>query len=96
MARLSPRLARLAEQRPEGSNTARLLDDPRLLDAKLFEELGELTAADADVTAEAADLLYFALVKSVAAGVTLEDIERLLDLRERAVTRRPMTMKEAD
>ncbi len=68
---------------------------PGLLDAKLLEEAAELVEPGADVAAEAADLLYFALVKSVAAGISLEDIERILDRRERAVTRRPMSAEES-
>ena len=86
----------IAETRPEGSNTVQLLDDPALLDAKIREEAAELTATGSDVALEAADLLYFALVKSVAAGVRLGDIERLLDHRERKVTRRPMMAKEGE
>ena len=47
------------------------------------------------MVAEAADLLYFLLVKAVASGVPLDEIESELDRRERRVTRRPMTVKEA-
>jgi phosphoribosyl-ATP pyrophosphohydrolase/phosphoribosyl-AMP cyclohydrolase len=94
LARLARRLGGIAAERPEASNTVRLLDDPLLLDAKLAEELGELTSPNADIASEAADLLYFALVKSVAAGVTLEDIEAILDGRERRTRRRPMDSKE--
>lgn len=96
LGRLERRLRAMAEARPVGSNTVRLFDDPGLLDAKLREEVAEFTAADADITSEAADLLYFALVKSVAAGVRIEDIERVLALRERVVTRRPMEAKEVE
>jgi phosphoribosyl-ATP pyrophosphohydrolase/phosphoribosyl-AMP cyclohydrolase len=96
LSRLERRLRSLATDRPIGSNTVRLLDDPSLLDAKILEEAAELTANDADVAPEAADLVYFALVKSVAAGVTVEDIERILDHRERKVTRRPINAKEVE
>lgn len=95
LARLGRRLTSIEQERPEGSNTVRLLDDPAIVDAKLVEEAGELTAPDADIAAEAADLLYFALVKSVAAGISLEEIERILDARERRVRRRPMESKES-
>lgn len=94
LGRLARRLGEFADTRPRGSNTVRLFDDPALLDAKLTEETDELIADDADILSETADLLYFALVKSVAAGVRFEDIERVLDRRERAVARRPMTAKE--
>jgi len=91
LARLERRIRAVDAERPEGANTARLLDDPRLLSAKLSEEAGELGAPDADVAEETADLLYFALTRAVGAGVTLADVEAILDRRERRVTRRPLT-----
>lgn len=96
LTRLDRRLRSIAMNRPEGSNTVELLDDPGLLDAKLTEEVSELVDPDADIAAEAADLLYFALVKAVAAGMSLEDITDVLDRRERRVTRRPMRTKEVE
>lgn len=96
LGRLERRIRALSDTRPDGSNTVRLLDNPVLLDAKLREEIAELVADNSDVVVEIADVIYFALVKSVAAGVRIEDIERVLDRRERAVTRRPMTAKEAN
>jgi phosphoribosyl-AMP cyclohydrolase / phosphoribosyl-ATP pyrophosphohydrolase len=96
LGRLDRRLAEIAELLPTGSNTARLLQDPRLLDAKLTEELAEFLAADADIAAEAADLLYFTLVKSISVGVSLEDVASILDWRERRVSRRPMVAKEVE
>jgi phosphoribosyl-ATP pyrophosphohydrolase len=72
------------------------MDDPDLLARKLTEELGELLETDSDVVAEAADLLYFTLVKSVSAGVSLEEIESVLDGRERRVSRRPMVAREIE
>ncbi|KAJ1811614.1 trifunctional histidinol dehydrogenase, partial [Coemansia sp. RSA 2598] len=72
---------------PEGSYTARLFSDAQLLRAKLLEEAAELAEATepADVAFEAADLLYFALTKCAAHGVTLADIERSLDNKHRKV-----------
>jgi phosphoribosyl-ATP pyrophosphohydrolase len=96
LSRLGRRLGALSSSRPANSNTIRLLDDPGLLDAKLSEEVAELIDPDADITAEAADILYFTLVKSIAAGISLEDIEEVLDSRERRVSRRPMTVKEVE
>lgn len=96
LARLERRLGDIAARRPEGSNTVRLLDEPDLLDAKLREELEEMLAPDADVAAEIADLLYFTLVKSVAAGIKLEEVEELLDMREKRVSRRAMRAKEVE
>jgi len=93
--RLARRLTRIAEEGTLG-NTTRLLGDPALLAAKIREEANELcvAAAHEDVIAEAADLLYFTLVKAAAAGVTLEDIAGELDRRELKVSRRPMEAKE--
>ncbi len=90
LARLEATLAARAAAPPEGSYTARLLADPGLLAAKLREEADELARAEGreDVVWEAADLLYFALVKLAAAGVRLAEVERHLDRRARKVTRR--------
>lgn len=96
LGRLERRLRAIAVDRPVGSNTVRLLDDPDLLAAKIREEVEELIDPSAEVMWEAADVVYFALVKSVAAGVSLEDIEKVLDRRERIVTRRPMRAKEGE
>jgi phosphoribosyl-ATP pyrophosphohydrolase len=75
---------------PQGSYTRRLLDEPDLLRAKLVEEAGELAAAatPADVAAEAADVLYFAMVAMARAGVPLADVEAELDRRALRLTRR--------
>ncbi|MEO0459457.1 MAG: phosphoribosyl-ATP diphosphatase [Myxococcota bacterium] len=75
---------------PSGSYTRRLFEEESLLGKKLLEEAGELVAAQerADVTWEAADVLYFTLVKMAAAGIDLEDVEKELARRARRVTRR--------
>ena len=88
------RLQRTLEDRksnaPEGSYTARLFNDPKLVNAKIKEEADELCEATtkADIASEAADLLYFALARCIAADVTLEDIEKNLDLKNLKVKRR--------
>ena len=92
--RLERRIAARARSAPTGSNTRRLLDDPDLLSSKLREEAAELGAADADVRHEAADLLYFTLVRLRAAGVTLDEVAAELDRRERRVTRSACEAKE--
>jgi phosphoribosyl-ATP pyrophosphohydrolase/phosphoribosyl-AMP cyclohydrolase len=81
---------------PHGSYTHRLLKEPKLLRAKLLEEASELAAAEAPGQAaeEAADLLYFAMVALVRAGVPLAEVERVLDRRALRVTRRPGDAKE--
>ncbi len=86
---LGRRLAARREDAPAGSYTRRLLDDAALLEAKLVEEAAELAAArtPAAVAEEAADLLYFALVAMVRAGVRLDEVERVLDRRALRVSR---------
>lgn len=75
---------------PEGSYTRRLFNDPSLLRSKIMEEADELCRAEKaeDVAFEAADLLYFALTKCIAAGVGIVDIEKSLDKKAKRVTRR--------
>lgn len=80
-----------------GSYTNRLLGDASLLRDKLMEEAGELADADTPraVTTEAADLIYFALARMTAAGVTLAEVERELGQRALRVSRRPGDRKES-
>ncbi|KAI9829973.1 MAG: trifunctional histidinol dehydrogenase [Phylliscum demangeonii] len=91
LARLQQTLQKRQASAPPHSYTHRLFSSPALLRAKIMEEAEELCAATtaADVAAEAADLIYFALTKCVAAGVTLEDVESNLDAKALKVTRRP-------
>ncbi len=87
-------LTRLLEARraaaPEGSYTAKLFADRALLDAKLREEAEELTRAESrdEVVWEAADVLYFTLVRLAREGIELAEVERHLDRRGLKVTRR--------
>lgn len=75
---------------PKGSYTARLFSDPELLAAKIKEEATELCEATEPehIAFEAADLFYFAMVKCVAAGVSLEDVEKNLDAKSSKIKRR--------
>ncbi|ROW14256.1 hypothetical protein VPNG_04231 [Cytospora leucostoma] len=75
---------------PEGSYTARLFNDEKLLRAKIMEEAEELCDAKTpqEVAFEAADLIYFALTKAVSAGVSIADIEASLDAKSWKVKRR--------
>ncbi|KAJ2712806.1 trifunctional histidinol dehydrogenase [Coemansia spiralis] len=95
VSRLAQTVAERRDTAPEGSYTKRLFDDAALLRAKLLEEASELAAASdrTDVAFEAADLLYFAMVKCAAHGVTLADVERSLDRKHLKVTRRPGNAK---
>ncbi|KAF2493588.1 tri-functional histidine biosynthesis protein [Lophium mytilinum] len=90
LSRLQQTLQERKESAPEGSYTARLFNDSKLLNAKIIEEANELCEANtkSETAFEAADLIYFTLTKCVAAGVTLEDVERNLDAKSVKVKRR--------
>ncbi|MDX2175686.1 MAG: phosphoribosyl-ATP diphosphatase [Candidatus Sumerlaeia bacterium] len=83
------------EDAPEGSYTRRLFNDPDLLASKIREEARELTEAEGEdaLRHEAADLLYFALVRLVKAGIPLAEVEAELERRGRRVSRRPGNAK---
>lgn len=67
-----------------------MFNDPELLNAKIKEEANELCEASnkGEIAFEAADLIYFALTKCTSGGVSLEDVERSLDAKDRKVKRR--------
>jgi len=90
LSRLQRTLQERKSDAPEGSYTARLFKDPKLVNAKIKEEADELCSATTkeDIASEAADLLYFALARCVAADVSLEDIESNLDFKSLKVKRR--------
>jgi len=89
---LETTLASRLRDAPPGSYTKRLFDDETLLRDKLVEEAQELSECANDepkhVAEELADVLYFAMVKAVKAGVSLDDAVQELDRRARKVTRR--------
>ncbi len=95
LGRLERRLAAISTAPDPASNTGALLERPALLAAKLVEEATELAGVNDPeaVAAEAADLLYFLMVKAAASGVPLQRIMAELDRRERRLTRRPMVAK---
>lgn len=66
------------------SYTAKLLKNRKLLNEKILEEAEELTKAKTkpEVAWEAADVLYFTLVKLVEKGVPLESV--IKELKRRA------------
>jgi phosphoribosyl-ATP pyrophosphohydrolase/phosphoribosyl-AMP cyclohydrolase len=94
---LQRRVAAQSTGADPNSYTARLLNDPDLLNAKLREEIDELIAAESPTHAaeEAADVLYFLTVAMRRAGITLEDADSILDRRARKVSRRPGNAKPA-
>jgi phosphoribosyl-ATP pyrophosphohydrolase/phosphoribosyl-AMP cyclohydrolase len=79
-------IAERATTRPEGSYTAKLLDDPELAGAKVQEEAEEVVRAareesDERVAEEAADVFYHVAVLLRGRGLTLADAERVLNGR---------------
>jgi phosphoribosyl-ATP pyrophosphohydrolase/phosphoribosyl-AMP cyclohydrolase len=75
-------------ERPAGSYTARLLDDPPLIGAKIEEEAAEVAAAsrqesDLRVDEEAADVLYHLAVLLRSRGRGLADAAEVLSGRRR-------------
>ena len=81
-------LAERAAQRPEGSYTVALLDDPPRIGEKVREEAEEVSRAareesDERVDEESADVLYHLLVLLRSRGRRLADAERVLDARRR-------------
>jgi phosphoribosyl-ATP pyrophosphohydrolase/phosphoribosyl-AMP cyclohydrolase len=79
-------IAGRANERPEGSYTAKLLDDPALNRAKVQEEAEEVARAaesesDERLAEEAADVLYHLAVLLRGRGLSLADAERVLDGR---------------
>jgi phosphoribosyl-ATP pyrophosphohydrolase/phosphoribosyl-AMP cyclohydrolase len=79
-------IADRATERPEGSYTTKLLDDPTLAGAKVEEEAEEVVRAvrdesDERVAEEAADVIYHLAVLLRGRGLTLADAERVLDGR---------------
>ncbi|HVA19218.1 MAG TPA: bifunctional phosphoribosyl-AMP cyclohydrolase/phosphoribosyl-ATP diphosphatase HisIE [Solirubrobacteraceae bacterium] len=75
-----------AKERPAGSYTVELLDDPERIGAKVMEEAEEVARAareesDERVDEEAADVIYHLLVLLRSRGRSLQDAERVLDGR---------------
>lgn len=95
--RLFRRLQGRLEEAPEGSYTRRLLDEEGLLGAKLREEARELceAATEAEVTHEAADVIYFTLVSMMKKGVDLTAVEAELERRSLRLSRRRGDAKPA-
>lgn len=86
LAALGRTLRGRAAERPEGSYTVKLLDDPKLIGEKVEEEAEEVARAareesDERVAEEAADLLYHLSVLLVSRGVPLADPLEVLNGR---------------
>jgi phosphoribosyl-ATP pyrophosphohydrolase/phosphoribosyl-AMP cyclohydrolase len=79
-------LIQRADDRPQGSYTVELLDDPARIGEKVMEEAEEVARAareesDERVDEESADVLYHLLVLLRSRGRSLADAERVLDGR---------------
>jgi phosphoribosyl-ATP pyrophosphohydrolase/phosphoribosyl-AMP cyclohydrolase len=79
-------LAERARERPEGSYTVELLDDPQRIGEKVMEEAEEVVRAAREesqerLDEEAADVLYHLLVLLRSRERSLVDAERVLDGR---------------
>lgn len=88
LATLERTLASRAAERPEGSYTVRLLDDPGLIGEKVEEEAEEVVRAarsesDERVAEEAADLLYHLSVLLASRGVPQAAVMEVLNGRRR-------------
>jgi phosphoribosyl-ATP pyrophosphohydrolase/phosphoribosyl-AMP cyclohydrolase len=86
MATLERTLRSRAEERPKGSYTVELLDDPALIAAKVEEEAEEVGRAareesDERVAEEAADLLYHLSVLLTSRGVPQSAVMEVLNGR---------------
>jgi phosphoribosyl-ATP pyrophosphohydrolase / phosphoribosyl-AMP cyclohydrolase / histidinol dehydrogenase len=90
LSHLEETLKSRLESAPKGSYVARLFSDPTLLRAKIMEEAEEVCDATEpkDIAWEVADLLFFALTKCVANGVSIADVEAQLDKRSSKISRR--------
>jgi phosphoribosyl-ATP pyrophosphohydrolase/phosphoribosyl-AMP cyclohydrolase len=81
-------LAERASERPEGSYTVELLDDPGLIGEKVREEADEVARAaagesDERLAEEAADVLYHLEVLMLSRGRPLADALEVLNERRR-------------
>jgi phosphoribosyl-AMP cyclohydrolase / phosphoribosyl-ATP pyrophosphohydrolase len=86
LAGLERTLRSRQEERPDGSYTVELLDDPELIGAKVLEEAEEVTRAarsesDERVASEAADVLYHLTVLLRSRDVALAKVLEVLDER---------------
>jgi phosphoribosyl-ATP pyrophosphohydrolase/phosphoribosyl-AMP cyclohydrolase len=91
IGRLADVISSRAAERPDGSYTVTLLDDPDLAARKVLEEAGEVAFAAKDLSAasgssqrvaeEAADLLYHLLVLLEGSAVGLDKVSAVLTAR---------------
>ena len=88
LAALERTLSERRDERPEGSYTVELLDDPKRIGEKVREEADEVARAAADesderLAEEAADVLYHLEVLMLSRGATLSAAMETLNARRR-------------
>jgi len=90
LEKLNRTISKRLKEAPQGSYTRRLFSDEALLASKLREETQELIQAKTkdEAVFEAADVMYFSLVKVISMGGSFAEIEAELERRSLRVTRR--------
>jgi phosphoribosyl-ATP pyrophosphohydrolase/phosphoribosyl-AMP cyclohydrolase len=88
LAQLERTLLARQRQRPNGSYTVQLLDDPSLAGAKVREEAGEVVKAvnaesEERVAEEGADVIYHLAVLLLSRGVSMAEVLQILNGRRR-------------
>ncbi len=88
LAELERTLVARRRERPEGSYTVELLEDPKLAASKVREESGEVIKAVGEeseerVAEEGADLLYHLSVLLLSRGVSMAELLQILNGRRR-------------
>ena len=88
LSQLERTLLARQKQRPAGSYTVELLDDPSLAVSKVKEEAGEVVKAvnaesEERVAEEGADLIYHLAVLLLSRGVSMAEVLQILNGRRR-------------
>jgi phosphoribosyl-AMP cyclohydrolase / phosphoribosyl-ATP pyrophosphohydrolase len=86
LSQLERTLLARQKQRPEGSYTVELLDDPSLAGSKVKEEAGEVVKAvngesEERVAEEGADVIYHLAVLLLSRGVSMAEVLQILNGR---------------
>jgi phosphoribosyl-ATP pyrophosphohydrolase/phosphoribosyl-AMP cyclohydrolase len=93
LPQLERTLVERKRERPDGSYTVELLDDPKLASSKVKEEAGEVVKAvnsesEERVAEEGADLVYHLAVVLLSRGVSMAEVLKILNGRRARPTGR--------
>ena len=93
LSQLERTLLARQKQRPEGSYTVELLDDPSLAGSKVKEEAGEVVKAvngesEERVAEEGADVIYHLAVLLLSRGVSMAEVLQIINGRRAPARRR--------